>query len=141
MGVAIGERCSDVDALAAYTAARKNGQTAAETLEALGRQAAYVVKSLGPARALGDPVAREAMLKEYRRLGQTMDPPVELSSLPENATAVKAKMLLGVSKELGGPGQQKIQGARGVRGEGALHQAWLCSRTATWQTCGTRWLR
>ena len=80
----------------AYIAAVCYKGDQAEILEVLGRQAAHVVKDCDPATSLNNPVACEAMLSEYRRLDKALDVTVELSSIPENAIVVKAKMLLGI---------------------------------------------
>ncbi len=67
-----------------------------DTLEALVGQAVYVMKDMDPAASLDVTAACEAMLEEYRSLDGAMGDTVELSSLPENAIVVKAKMLLGI---------------------------------------------
>ncbi len=54
------------------------------------------MKDVGPAASLDDPVACEAVLGEHRRLDGALGGAVELSSIPENAIAAKAKMLWGI---------------------------------------------
>ncbi len=56
-----------------------------------------MIRDMDPAASLGDTAAREAMLSEYRRLDAATADTVELASLTENATVVKAKMLLGIT--------------------------------------------
>jgi hypothetical protein len=87
-----GKNATDV----AYIAAVKDEVPDIEVEEILGRQAAFVMKDLDPAAALGDKVATAEMLNEYRRLDSAMDETVELESIPDKAIVVKVRMLLGI---------------------------------------------